>query len=270
MNNKIKIKAVKVNKTFSNGKNSVVAIKDLNLEIEEGEFTVILGPSGCGKTTFLHLLAGFEKPTDGQLLLNGKSIDKPGRDRGFVFQDHSLFPWRTVMGNVKFGLEMEGLEEAEATKKAQEYIDLVSLTGFEDAYPHTLSGGMKQRVGIARAFAYDPDVLLMDEPFGSLDAQTRKVMQRELVKIWRKLEEKEKKKTIVFITHSVIEAVFLADKVYVFTARPSSVKGAFHIDLPRPRDYSGDRYLEVRSNVLELLEEEVQKSVWQKKLKNSI
>ncbi|NIP67007.1 ATP-binding cassette domain-containing protein, partial [Candidatus Bathyarchaeota archaeon] len=183
----------------------MVAIQDLNLRVEEKELTVIVGPSGCGKSTFLYMVAGFEKPTSGKILLDGKPITKPGPDRGFVFQEFVLYPWRTVLGNVTFGLEIAGISKEKAEKRAMSYIELVGLEGFENAYPHTLSGGMKQRVGIARALAYNPEVLLMDEPFGSLDAQTRKFMQGELIRIWEEL-----KKTVLFVTHSVIEATYLA------------------------------------------------------------
>jgi ABC-type nitrate/sulfonate/bicarbonate transport system ATPase subunit len=245
-----------VGKTFGKGNGRVVALESVNLDIREGEFTVLIGPSGCGKSTLLYLLAGFENPTEGQILLDGTPVDRPGPDRGFVFQDYALFPWKTVLGNVMFGLINNGWGKKEAQEIALEYIDLVNLNGFEHAYPHTLSGGMKQRVGIARALAYEPKVLLMDEPFGALDAQTRKYMQRELVEIWEKA-----KKTVVFITHSVIEAVFLADRIVVMTARPGTVKGEVEVQLPRPRDYTGEAYLSVRENVLDLLEEEVMKEI---------
>lgn len=253
---KIKLKAVNLTKIFDQGDRKVVALKDFNLEVRENEFTVIVGPSGCGKSTFLHIAAGFEKPTEGEILLDGKPVTKPGPDRGFVFQEPNLYPWRTVLGNIMFGLEVMGVPKKEAEKKAMEYVKMVGLTGFENAYPHTLSGGMKQRVGIARALAYDPEVLLMDEPFGALDAQTRKVMQRELIRIWEKT-----KKTVVFVTHSVIEAVYLADTIVVMTARPGRVKGIIEVDLPRPRNYTDKKYLSIREKVLNLLEEEVTKSL---------
>ncbi len=245
-----------VGKTFGKGDRQVVALGGVNLDIHDGEFTVLIGPSGCGKSTLLYLMGGFEKPTAGKILLDNTVINKPGPDRGFVFQDYALFPWKTVLGNVMFGLVNNGWSKSEARQVALEYIKLVNLEGFEHAYPHTLSGGMKQRVGIARALAYDPKVLLMDEPFGALDAQTRKYMQRELVRIWEKMS-----KTVVFVTHSVIEAVFLADRIVVMTARPGTVKGCVVVDLPRPRDYTGKDYLAVREKVLDLLEEEVMKEI---------
>ena len=254
--NKSIIEIQNVGKVFGKGNGRVLALEGVNLNIRDGEFTVLIGPSGCGKSTLLYLLAGFEEPTEGRILLDGTPIDKPGPDRGFVFQDYALFPWKSVLGNVMFGLVNNGWSKKEAQEIALEYIELVNLRGFEHAYPHTLSGGMKQRVGIARALAYNPKVLLMDEPFGALDAQTRKYMQRELVEIWQKT-----KKTVVFITHSVIEAVFLADRIVVMTARPGTIKGEVEVNLPRPRDYTGEAYLSVRENVLDLLEEEVMKEI---------
>lgn len=243
-------------KSFHEDSGELVAVDHVDLEIPKNQFTVLIGPSGCGKTTLLNMIAGFERPTSGEILLNGKPITKPAPDRGYVFQDYALFPWRTVLGNITFGLLHNGWKKPDAIKKAQELIDLVNLQGFENAYPHTLSGGMKQRVAIARSLAYDPDVLLMDEPFGALDAQTRKHMQRELSKILEK-----KQKTVVFVTHSVIEAVFLADLVIVMTARPGKIKGKVKVDLPRPRSYVEDHYLEFREQILDLLEEEVEKEL---------
>lgn len=245
-----------VYKTFTENSKELVAIDHVDLEIPRNQFTVLIGPSGCGKTTLLNMIAGFEEITSGEILLKNKPVKQPGPDRGYVFQDYALFPWQTVIGNIAFGLRHNGFSKAEAEKKAQKYIDLVNLRGFEDAYPHTLSGGMKQRVAIARALAYDPDVLLMDEPFGALDAQTRKYMQRELVKIIQKA-----KKTVVFVTHSVIEAVYLADLVVVMTARPGKIKGTISIDLQRNRSYVETEYLHYREKILNILEEEVEKEL---------
>ncbi len=254
MENIIEIK--NLYKSFQENGDELVAVDHINLEIPKNQFTVLIGPSGCGKTTMLNMIAGFEQPTSGEILLNGSPITQPAPDRGYVFQDYALFPWRTVMGNITFGLLHNGWKKPDAIERARELIDLVHLKGFENAYPHTLSGGMKQRVAIARALAYNPEVLLMDEPFGALDAQTRKHMQRELSKIIEK-----NKKTVIFVTHSVIEAVFLADLVIVMTARPGKIKGKVKVDLPRPRSYIEDHYLEFREQVLDLLEEEVVKEL---------
>ncbi len=258
MENEAAIEVKGLRKVFRDGKNEVLALENLNLEIPAGKFTVLIGPSGCGKSTLLYMIAGFERPSAGEIALRGKPVTQPAPDRGFVFQDYALFPWKTVLGNVMFGLESTGHSRAEAERKAREYIQLVNLAGFEQAYPHTLSGGMKQRVGIARALAYDPQVLLMDEPFGALDSQTRKYMQRELERIWLQTQ-----KTVVFVTHSVIEAVALADRIVVMTARPGQVKGVIDVDLPRPRGYTSERYLQVRESVLSLLEEEVAREMSQ-------
>ena len=252
----VKIEIKNVKKVFGKNAESVLALNDVNLEISNNKFTTLVGPSGCGKSTLLYMLAGFEKPTDGEIIMDGNPIDKPGPDRGFVFQDYALFPWKTVLGNVMFGLTNNGYNKKEAKEIAMDHINLVNLNGFENAYPHTLSGGMKQRVAIARAIAYNPDVLLMDEPFGALDAQTRKYMQGELIKIWEKL-----KKTVVFVTHSVIEAVYLSDTIVIMFARPGRVKAVLENKIPRPRDFTGEEYLALRKQALDLLEEEVQKEI---------
>jgi NitT/TauT family transport system ATP-binding protein len=250
-----KIKVDGVHKTFT-GDKRVEALRDINLSLEDSEFGVILGPSGCGKSTLLYLMAGFQSPTKGTISIDNVKVEKPGPDRGFVFQDFALYPWRTVLGNVSFGLEMKGIPKKDAHNIANEFISMVGLEGFEDVYPNTLSGGMKQRVGIARALVYEPNVLLMDEPFGSLDAQTRKFMQVELERIWESM-----KKTVVFVTHSVIEAVYLADRVFVMTSRPGTIKGEVSIDLPRPRSYTDEDFLRVREEILDLLQEEVERSL---------
>ena len=223
-----------VSKEFSDNGEFTEAVQNINLHIEKDRFTVLIGPSGCGKTTLLNMIAGFVKPTKGTVLIKNQRVEKPGPDRGYVFQDYALFPWLTVKGNILFGLVQNGWNKSDAEEKAIEMINLVNLDGFENAYPHTLSGGMKQRVAIARTLAYDPEVLLMDEPFGALDAQTRK--------------------------HSVIEAVFLADDVIVMTSRPGRIKGKVLVDLPRERSYVESHYLDYREKILRLLEEEVEKS----------
>lgn len=251
-----KISARHITKVFTGEHGEVTALTDLNVEVKDKEFIAIVGPSGCGKSTFLHMIAGFESQTEGELLLNGKPIAGPGMDRGYVFQNSTLFPWKTVIKNVSFGLEIQGMSSHEARDIALRFIDLVGLSGFEDAYPHTLSGGMKQRAEIARVLAYNPEVLLMDEPFGALDAQTRKVMQAELEKIWEK-----DKKTVIFVTHSVLEAVYLADRIYVMTARPGMIKDVVEVNLPRPRDFTDDEFLHIRNRILKSLEIEVIKSL---------
>lgn len=249
MSEKNIIEIKNVSKVFKTAEQDVVALDNINLNIREGDFNIILGPSGCGKSTLLYLLGGFDTPTAGEILLDGKVIKKPGPDRGFVFQDYALFPWKTVLGNIMFGLTQNGHSRKDAREIAMQHVKLVDLEGFENAYTHTLSGGMRQRVSIARALAYNPKVLLMDEPFGALDAQTRSHMQHELVEIWQ-----QTKKTVVFVTHSVSEAVFLADRVIVMKARPGQVRELVDVDLPRPRSETGDTFTQIRQRLLKLLE----------------
>jgi len=225
----------------------LLVLDDINLRIEDGEFLVILGPSGCGKTTLLSMIAGFEKPTKGKIKIDGREVTKPGRDRGFVFQDYALFPWKTVLGNVMSGL-LEG-NKKEKKEKAMYYIEKVGLNDFYNEYPHKLSGGMKQRVAIARALAYNPKILLMDEPFGALDAQTRKLMQQELLKILA-----EFKKTVVFVTHSVIEAVYLADRVVVLSKRPAKIIYEERINIEGQRNYLSEDFLHYREKILYYLD----------------
>ncbi|MHC1579777.1 MAG: ABC transporter ATP-binding protein [Candidatus Alkanophagales archaeon] len=252
-----KIKVENLRKVFRvRGGGNVVALDGVSFSVREGEFVCIVGPSGCGKTTLLRIIAGLERPTGGVVTLDGKPISGPGRDRCMVFQEYALFPWRTVLKNVTFGLENLGIPKEERLRIARRYIELVGLQGFEDRYPHELSGGMKQRVGIARALAIEPEVLLMDEPFGSLDAQTRNMLQKELLEIWEKTQ-----KTILFVTHSVDEAVFLADKIVVLSARPAVVKEVLEVDLSRMRDRTSPEFNEVRSKVLRILQEEAKKAM---------
>ena len=224
----------------------------MSLSVEDGEFVCIVGPSGCGKTTLLNIVAGLEKPTKGEVLIDGKPVTGPGPDRVVVFQEYALFPWRTVLGNVEFGLEIAGVPKKERREIALRYIRLVGLSGFENRYPHELSGGMKQRVALARALVMNPKVLLMDEPFGALDAQTRNIMQAELLRIWQATG-----KTILFVTHSIMEAVYFADRVVVLTARPGRVKRIFKVNLERPRKKGSPEFMEVRNAILEELKEEV-------------
>lgn len=226
------------------------ALKDVNLEIGDKEFICLVGPSGCGKTTFLRIIAGLETATTGSVTIEGRAVTGPDPKRGMVFQEYSLFPWRRVIDNVAFGLEMKGVAKEERRQTADRYIDLVGLSQFRDAYPYELSGGMRQRVAIARALANDPDVLLMDEPFGALDAQTRNHMQKELLSLW-----KQTKKTIVFVTHSVDEAVYLATRIVVLTPRPGSIREVIEIPWPHPRDRTSPEFADVRRRVLRMIDE---------------
>ncbi|HEY7168709.1 MAG TPA: ABC transporter ATP-binding protein [Candidatus Binatia bacterium] len=227
------IQAENVTLTFTpKNREPVTALSNFNLSVNKGEFVSIVGPSGCGKSTFLSILLGLLKPDGGAIHLNGAPIKGPGRERAMVFQEFGLLPWRTVQGNIELGLELKGNPPADRAARARELIKLVGLTGFESHYPHELSGGMKQRVGLARALATEPDVLLMDEPFAALDAQTRDLMQTELLQIWERT-----RKTVLFVTHSIEEAAYLSDRVVVMTARPGRAKDVLVIELPRPRDY---------------------------------
>jgi NitT/TauT family transport system ATP-binding protein len=248
--------------SFKNGKSgcsSLPALDNVSLSVRRGEFFALLGPSGCGKSTLLHIIGGIV-PATGSIFIGGKSVSGPGLDRGVVFQEYALFPWRTALGNVEFGLEIKGVSKDKRSRIAREHLSLVGLEGFEDKYPYQLSGGMKQRVAIARALAYDPDVLLMDEPFAALDTQTRETLQCELLRIWEKTG-----KTIIFVTHSIEEAAFLAEKVAVMTARPGTIKRIVDIPLPKPRYTERDirssaQFALVRHKLWELLSEEVDRS----------
>lgn len=237
----------------------LLALDNINLQVEDGEFVTIVGPSGCGKTTFINLCDGLLKPTAGKISIDGQEVTGPGIDRGMVFQDSCLMPWRTVFKNVIFGLECQGLDNGEGQARARKFIKLVGLEGFEDHYPHELSGGMQQRCNLARALTVDPEILIMDEPFAALDAQTREIMQLELLRIWN-----EAKKTILFITHQINEAIYLADRVIVFGARPGKVKETIKIDIPRPRKLAVKRdraFLQYEDHLWNLIEEEVKKTM---------
>jgi NitT/TauT family transport system ATP-binding protein len=229
---------------------ATVALEDINLEIADKEFVCLIGPSGCGKTTLLRIIAGLETATSGEILLHGEPITGPDPVRGMVFQEYSLFPWRTVSENIAFGLAMSGVSKSQQQEVAARYLDLVNLEQFAGSYPHELSGGMRQRVAIARALANDPKVLLMDEPFGALDAQTRNRMQKELLEIWQKTQ-----KTIVFVTHSVDEAVYLADRIVALSPRPGRVNEIVEVGLPRPRDRTSPEFAMLRRNLLSLIQE---------------
>ncbi len=231
-----------------------LAVDGATLDIDAGEFVAIVGPSGCGKTTFLNAVDGLIPMSGGSLALDGKPIEGPGPDRGMVFQQPSLLPWRTVVGNVVYGLELLGTPKRAAHDRALKFIELVGLKGFEESYPLELSGGMQQRTNLARALAVDPEILLLDEPFASLDAQTRETMQLELMRIWLAT-----RKTALFVTHDIAEAVYLADRVIVFTARPGRVKLVLTVDFPRPRDLRIKRdlrFIEIETKIWESIREE--------------
>ncbi|NWG24311.1 MAG: ABC transporter ATP-binding protein [Pseudorhodoplanes sp.] len=220
-----------LSKTFGTRRGtSHLAIADISLKVGDGEFVSILGPSGCGKSTLLYIVGGFEAPSTGAVLVDGKPVAGPGPDRGPVFQEFALFPWKTVLGNVMYGLLEQGVDRGQATDRARELLAMVHLSAYGNFYPKELSGGMKQRVAIARTLAYRPKILLMDEPFGALDAHTRTRLQNDLLDIWER-----DRKTVMFVTHSVEEAVFLSDRVAVMTRSPGRIKEIIPIDLPRPR-----------------------------------
>lgn len=238
--------------------NRISALQDISLEIGSGEFVSIVGPSGCGKSTFLAAVDGLLPASRGTIKVSGKLVSNPGPDRAVVFQDASLFPWRTVMKNIVYGLECLGRDRRQSEKRAQALIDIVGLSGFENHYPYELSGGMQQRVNLARALVVDPEILLMDEPFAALDAQTRETMQDELLQIWVKA-----KKTVLFITHQIDEAIYLSDRVIVFSARPGRVKQVVEIDLERPRDLNvkrSARFHELEDVIWNLIQEEVRQT----------
>lgn len=254
--NNVKLCSRNLDVVYRNNKTNteVVALKNINLEIKNGEFICIVGPSGCGKTTFLNTVAGLIKPSSGEILLDNKPIEGPGIDRAVVFQSPSLLPWRTVLDNVTYGLEIQKRLTDETRKLALEYIELVGLKGFENHYPHELSGGMQQRVNLARALTVDPSLLLLDEPFSALDAQTREFMQEELLRIWS-----ETKKTSIFITHQIDEAVYLADRVVVFGARPGRVVEIVDVAIPRPRGLNLKRdpqFLQLIDRIWSIIEQE--------------
>jgi NitT/TauT family transport system ATP-binding protein len=230
----------------------VIAINGMTLDMGREEFLTVLGPSGCGKTTLLNIIAGFDQPTVGDVTLDGETIRKPGPDRGVVFQEYALFPWLTVAQNIEFGLRERGKARQERRTRVEQQIASVGLTGFERRYPQELSGGMRQRVALARVLANDPKTLLMDEPFAALDAQTRTIMQQELLRTWAAAP-----RTAVFITHNIEEAILLGDRVVVMTARPGRIKEIVDVKLPRPRDVTSPEFNDIRRRVATLLEDEV-------------
>ena len=256
----IKLRARNVTLNYHNArkKSDLLVLDGIDLDVPEGELVSIVGPSGCGKSTFLAAVDGLIAIHGGQILIDDHAIDRPGRDRGLVFQNDSLFPWRTVLRNVAYGLELQkNLPRAEIDARARRFVELVGLSGFEDSYPSELSGGMRQRVNIARALAVDPDLLLLDEPFAALDAQTREYMQFELLKILDRA-----KKTAMFITHQIDEAIFLSNRVVVFSARPAKVREVVEIDLPAERTLEikhEPRFNEIFRHIWRLIEEETAK-----------
>jgi NitT/TauT family transport system ATP-binding protein len=237
----------------------VVALNNLSLTVPDKQFAVIVGPSGCGKSSLLDIIAGLKDPSSGECRLDGKPISGPGRERGMVFQNYSLFPWLTVVKNVAFGLTLQGQSSQKALERARHYVNAVGLSSFENAYPNQLSGGMKQRVAIARSLANDPEVILMDEPFGALDSQTRAVMQQLLLGIWEK-----EHKTILFVTHDIDEALFLGEKVYVMSARPGRIIDTISVDFAHPRSYelsTEPAFAELKRRIQRSLHGEVQKAL---------
>ena len=250
-----------VSLTYRNARDGseFLALSGIDLAVERGEFVTVVGPSGCGKSSLLMLIAALQKPTSGTIRVNGTPVTKPGSDRALVFQDFALLPWRTVLRNVELGLELKGLPAAERRTVARSHIAKVGLRDFEQHFPHQLSGGMRQRVGIARALSVEPEILLMDEPFGALDAQIRQLMAVELLKIWER-----DRKTIVFITHDIDEAIYLADRVFIMSASPGRIIATIDVDLPRPRSLdvrSRPEFAAHRERIWDLLEEQVRSTL---------
>ncbi|HUO84239.1 MAG TPA: ABC transporter ATP-binding protein [Thermoanaerobaculia bacterium] len=237
-----KVEILGVNRRFRTDEGDMDVLREIRLSVQEGELVCLLGPSGCGKSTLLNIVAGFLEPSSGSVTIDGEPVSGPDRRRIFVFQERGVFPWLTVEGNIAFGLDR--LTPAQRSERIAHYVELVGLRGFERAYPHELSGGMKQRVEVARAFAVDPDVLFLDEPFGALDSITRLLMRRELLRLWE-----AERKTILFVTHDIEESVQLADRVVVMTARPGRIRRIVEIDIPHPRDLSDPRYIELRDAI---------------------
>jgi NitT/TauT family transport system ATP-binding protein len=247
-----------LSKTFERGGRTVTAIETFSIDVADGEFVSIVGPSGCGKSTFLHIVGGFERPSGGTMRLYGAAVDAPGADRGIMFQDSSLFPWLTVGRNVAWPLEIAGASAERRRDVIEANLEMVGLAGFRDHYPAELSGGMKQRAALARLLALDPKIMLMDEPFGALDAQTRENMQEQLQSIWSR-----HKKTVLFITHDIDEAIYLGTRVIVFTARPGRIKADIPVELPFPRPLEikkSPAYVEYRNEIWDLLREEVKRA----------
>lgn len=243
------IECAGVSKTFITPDGTHEVVRDFSMSAKKNEFLVLFGPGQCGKTTIINMIAGFEEATGGTVRVNGKVVTKPDKSRGVVFQNTALFPWMTTMGNVEYGPKIAGVPKAERQARAQKYIDLVGLQGFENAFPNALSGGMQQRVGIARAYCNEPDVMLMDEPFGALDAQTRYMMEEELERIWE-----SEKRTVIFVTNNIEEAIYLADRILVLTNCPATVKREYVIDLPRPRSLVAPEFLKLRKEITGIMD----------------
>jgi NitT/TauT family transport system ATP-binding protein len=241
----------KVSKVFSTGGRKVVALDDINLEVSPGEFICLLGPSGCGKSTLLNAIAGFSPPTAGSIVVDGRPVQAPGPDRGMVFQEYALFPWMTVEKNIAFGLEIKKQPKAQIREKVSALLEMLKLKDFRDRYPKDLSGGMRQRVAIARVLALDSPILLMDEPFGALDSLTRRNLQDELLRIWTKF-----RKSIIFVTHSIEESIYLADRIVVMTYRPGTIKKIVSVSMPRPRDPSSVEFNDLKKELALLVMEE--------------
>lgn len=254
----VSVDSIDLRFTSRNG-GEVIALNKLSLEVPDKQFAVIVGPSGCGKSSLLDIIAGLKEPSGGVCRLDGKPIHGPGRERGMVFQNYSLFPWLNVVKNVAFGLSLQGKPDKEALEKARYYVNAVGLGRFEEAYPNQLSGGMKQRVAIARSLANDPEVILMDEPFGALDSQTRAVMQQLLLGIWEK-----EHKTILFVTHDIDEALYLGEKVYVMSSRPGRIIDTISVDFAHPRSYelsTEPAFMELKRRIQHSLHGEVRKAL---------
>jgi sulfonate transport system ATP-binding protein len=251
-----KLSLAGVSRSFPNGRGRLSALEDINLDVREGEFVSIVGPSGCGKSTLLNLIAGLDRPDQGEVRMNGDLVAGPSLERVVLFQEHALFPWLTVLENIEFGLRMKGIAHGKRREQARRYLRLVNLCSFESSYSHQLSGGMKQRVALARSLAVEPSVLLMDEPFAALDAQARDQLHDELERVWA-----ETGKTIIFVTHNVREAVRLGDRIVLMTYRPGRIKSEHPISLPRPRHIEDREVAAQASEVRDLLCDEVQKAV---------
>jgi NitT/TauT family transport system ATP-binding protein len=243
-----------VQKVFKTKDRDVIALKDIKLEVGKGEFVCLLGPSGCGKSTLLNAVAGFSPPTSGSITVDGRKVVEPGPDRGMVFQEYALFPWMTVAQNIAFGLEVQGMTKAEIGRTVDQLLDMLHLGDFRDRFPKDLSGGMRQRVAIARILALDSPIMLMDEPFGALDALTRRNLQDELLRIWS-----ETGKTVLFVTHSIEESIYLADRIVVMTYRPGTIKRDQRVDLPRPRDPAAAEFNQLKRELGQLVMEEQQR-----------